>query len=231
MIRNLWGWYRDYIYIAYWQLHGFFFRIDPKKFLDPADPHLAPVVLIPGIYENWQFMKPIAAALYDSGHPVYVVKKVGYNTASIPIMAHTIAEYIAEQDLNDAVIVAHSKGGLIAKYVMAKTESKTRISHIIAINTPFSGSRYARLFLIPSIRSFSPKHAVIRMLHKDQQINSSITSLYSCFDPHIPGGSYLKGAHNIELETIGHFRPIGDAKTIEVIKRVINDNFLTETMK
>ena len=44
---------------------------------------LAPVLLLPGVYETWQFLRPIADRLNALGHPIHTVRELGYNRLSI----------------------------------------------------------------------------------------------------------------------------------------------------
>lgn len=221
-LRRGWAWLQDYAYVAYWQVHGFLFRDDPAPYLQAAGREDQPVLLIPGIYEKWQFLKPIAEDLSQAGHPVHVVEPLGYNRGTVAKMAELVSGYLAAADLQNVTIVAHSKGGLIGKYAMTMPGAAGRIAHMVAINTPFSGSVYARFFLVPSIRAFSPRNGALRSLAAELSVNHRITSVYSSFDPHIPGGSELPGAENIELDLMGHFRIIGDAKVLEVIRSVLS---------
>lgn len=182
-----------------------------------------PIVLIPGVYENWQFLQPIAERLYEKGYAVHVLEKLKYNTGSIPDMADIVRAYLDEHNLSDVIIIAHSKGGLIAKYAMSKQSGIEHIRHVIAINSPFSGSKYAYFFLLPSIRTFTPHNKIITLLSQNEQLNRKITSIYSEFDPHIPGGSQLPGAVNIIVPTVGHFRPLSDPQVLRHITRIINE--------
>lgn len=220
--RRGWAWLQDYAYVAYWQVHGFLFRDDPAPYLQAAGREDQPVLLIPGIYEKWQFLKPIAEDLSQAGHPVHVVEPLGYNRGTVTKMAELVSAYLAAADLQNVTIVAHSKGGLIGKYAMTMPGAAGRISRMVAINTPFSGSVYARFFLVPSIRAFSPSNGALRSLAAELSVNHRITSVYSTFDPHIPGGSELPGAENIELDLMGHFRIIGDPKVLGVIRSVLS---------
>jgi triacylglycerol lipase len=227
LMRRAWAWTLDYAYVSYWQLHGLLVREDPGQYLNPApengrpDPAKLPVLLIPGIYETWQFMRPVARHLSKAGHPVHVVEKLGYNRGTVPAMAALAAEYLREHDLQDVVIVAHSKGGLIGKFLMTLPEPAERISRLVAINTPFSGSVYANFFVLPSIRAFAPRNRTLLSLGSNLAVNARITSIYGSFDPHIPGGSFLKGARNVRLDTMGHFRPIADPRVLKVIDETI----------
>ncbi|HSU37437.1 MAG TPA: alpha/beta fold hydrolase [Propionibacteriaceae bacterium] len=219
--RRLWGWLLDYCYLLYWMVRGFFSRSSPADLLRPDQDPRTPIVLIPGVYEHWRFMQPIAAHLYRAGHPVHVLEKLGYNTGAIPAMAVILSDYLKTADATDVVLIAHSKGGLIGKQALGDPDTVARVKHLIAINTPFAGSRYANLFLLPSVRMFMPKGAVIQQLALNLAINQHISSLYSVFDPHIPETSHLEGAENIVLPSIGHFRPVGDAVTLETIDRIL----------
>src|SRR3712207_7053122 len=59
------------------------------------------------------------------------------------------------------------------------TVFRSRVQRAIALNTPFAGSRYAYLFLIPSVRMFTPTGPVIRALQANLALNSLISSVYS----------------------------------------------------
>jgi pimeloyl-ACP methyl ester carboxylesterase len=133
-----------------------------------------------------------------------------------------VAQHIEEAGLQDAAIVAHSKGGLIGKYTMLMLDPEQRIDRMITVCTPFSGSRYARYMLLPTLRIFSPRNALTLELAREEAINSRITSVYGPFDPHIPEGSVLPGATNIELPTAGHFRILGDPETARIIVEQLN---------
>ena len=190
--------------------------------LEPAAPSRSPVLLIPGVFENWRFLQPVADHLFRRGHPVHVVGELGYNTGAIPDMAVIVSAYLEREDLSDVTVVAHSKGGLIAKQALSHPGTLPRVRHVIAVNTPFSGSRYASLFLLRSVRMFAPNGRVIRALGLDIAVNRRISSLYSVFDPHIPETSRLIGAENIVLPTVGHFRPLAAPDTLSLITTIID---------
>ncbi len=223
LLRRGWAWMLDYAYVGFWQVHGFILRANPAQYLTaPAGIEgKLPVVLIPGIYETWQFMRPVAKHLHAGGHPIHVVQKLGYNRGTVKSMAQLVVGYLEEHDLTDVVVVAHSKGGLIGKYVLTMPSAGFRISRLVTINTPFSGSIYANFFILPSIRAFSPTNHTLQTLRANLDLNNRVTSIWGRFDPHIPSGSYLQGAHNVQLETMGHFRPIADARVLQEIDRAI----------
>jgi pimeloyl-ACP methyl ester carboxylesterase len=207
-------WVQDYLYALGRQLRSAVSRTSPDDFLSGAG---RPVVVIPGIYEDWRFMLPLVKSLHAAGHPVHVVTLLNRNRRAVPRAAELIAAYIRATELDDAMIVAHSKGGLIGKYVMMSLDPEVRIRGMVAVCSPFSGSRYAALMLLPSLRALSPRNAVTLQLSREERVNERITSLYGLFDPHIPEGSVLPGARNIQLDTGGHFRILGHEDTIRTI--------------
>ncbi|MFK5635597.1 MULTISPECIES: esterase/lipase family protein [unclassified Ornithinimicrobium] len=211
-------WLLDYTYVAWWQAHGLLFRSDETAYLDP-DAGGQPVVLLPGIYERWQFMRPVADLLHDRGHPVHVVARLRWNTSPVDASAQLVADYLEEHDLRGVLLVAHSKGGLIGKSVMLHEEAGRRVDRMVAIATPFSGSVYARLFLLPAVRALSPRDRTLRSLAEQLEVNSRITSIWGAFDPHIPGGSHLEGATNVRLRTSGHFRILGRPELLDAVAR------------
>lgn len=207
-------WARDYAYAVGRQLRSAVSRVSPDEFLSGTG---RPVVVIPGIFEDWRFMLPLIRELHRAGHPVHVVTVLQRNRLAVPKAADLIAGYLRERDLTDTMIVAHSKGGLIGKYAMMTLDPEQRISRMVAVCSPFSGSRYAGYMLLPSLRALSPRNAVTVQLSREQGVNERITSVFGLFDPHIPEGSVLPGARNVQLDTGGHFRILAQEETIRTV--------------
>lgn len=180
-----------------------------------------PVVVLPGVYETWHYLRPVAEALNAAGHPVHVVSALGFNHRPIPDSAHRVWRLIRELDLAHVTIVAHSKGGLIGKYLLAHLDTEARIERIVAIATPFSGSRMAYYTLTPAVRAFRPDDPVITSLGAERQVNSRITSIAPEWDPHIPESSWLEGARNVTLPVSGHFRILRDARLPGLVVREV----------
>lgn len=202
MARNGVWWLLDYLYAARWQLRATFNRTDPSSY---ATGDRAPVVVLPGVYETWKFLQPLIEQLHARGHPVHVVETLRRNRHPITDAAAHVTAFLQSADLRDVVLVAHSKGGLAGKLVMVGAEGE-RVMSMLAVATPFSGSRYARIMPGQTLRSFSPAHPSILEIARNQSANGRVVSVFGEFDPHIPEGSELVGAHNVRLATGGHFR-------------------------
>ena len=203
LLRNLAWWVQDYTYAAIWQVRAAFDRTTPESFGTGSG---VPLVILPGVYETWQFLQPLITALHDRGHPLHVVAPARRNQRPVADIARQVEESLVAHGLTDVVLVAHSKGGLVGKQVMTGGEGAERVRGMVAVATPFGGSLYARFMLGRTLRSFSPANATILALSRSTDVNARIVSIYGHFDPHIPEGSELAGAKNVELETGGHFR-------------------------
>ena len=210
---------RDWAYAAAWQLRS----VAPI----PADAYrsgsLRPVVVVPGIYETWRFMRPLMDALHERGHPIHVVAELRHNARTIPESAALLADTIARNDLRHALLLAHSKGGLIGKFAMEHLDPDARIDRMIAVATPFAGSAYARFAPGRSLRAFRAADPVLAALAHEVGANRRIASVYGVFDTMIPEGSELPGAENRQLPVGGHFRILGDRRTVAAVLEIAGD--------
>jgi triacylglycerol lipase len=208
-------WALDYVYAVVHQVGGLVVRTSPDRYRSGGTRR--PIVLLPGIWETWRFLRPLVEHLHDAGHPVHVLTALGWNGGTVDDAAALTADYLRRHDLTDVAIVAHSKGGLIGKAVMLFADEGSRVDSMVAIATPFSGSIYGRLAPIRSLRAFSPRDPTTVRLSANREADARITSIFGEFDPHIPGGSELPGATNVRLPIAGHFRILADPRTISAV--------------
>jgi triacylglycerol lipase len=195
-----------------------YFGPDPVERYPAGDR--APVLLLPGVYETWQFLRPVADELYRLGHAIHTLPDLGYNRRPIAASASLGAAYLDRLDLRGVILLAHSKGGIIGKRMMIADDPNARIDSLIAVCSPFGGSSLARFAPNPALRAFHPRNALLLELAEDLATNARITSIYSRLDPLIPGGSRLDGARNVELPIVGHFRPLTSPLLFSEIRRV-----------
>ena len=208
----------DYTYALRLMARGLLSVRDDAQYLGGD---LAPIVLLPGVYEPWTFLRPLADRLHRLGHPVHVVRALGNNTRSLPVVAARAQRYLEQRDLRDVVLVAHSKGGLIGKHMMLVDDAAGRVDRLIAIATPFGGSRYAHWMLDPSLRALRPTDRTMAMLAASASVNSRITSIYGDVDTHIPEGCELPGATNLEFPVSGHFRVLGNEGVLAAVDAAV----------
>lgn len=210
----------DYLYAGRHQLRAAFDRTTPDALI-AGDGTRAPVVLLPGIFETWRFLRPLAEHIHAAGHPVHVVTALEDNRMSVAQAADLVRAHLEQHDLTDVVVVAHSKGGLVAKYLMGMPDSGARISSAVTVATPYAGSALAALIPVPSVRALLPSSPGILRLAVSRAVNARIVSVWGWFDPHVPGGSRLDGARNIELDVGGHFRILARPELLAIVDEVL----------
>nr|WP_276612360.1 alpha/beta fold hydrolase [Kineococcus vitellinus] len=171
--------------------------------------------MVPGVFESWRFLQPLTEALRAGGHRVHVVDALGFNGGGIPEAALAVRRHVDEQGLGldgPLAVVGHSKGGLIGKQLLAHHDDDGRFQHLVAVNTPFSGSALARWVPLRAVRVFAPGGQVLRELAAREDVNRAITSISSRVDPNVPGSSRLPGARHVTIDTVGHFRVLADPR-------------------
>ena len=209
----------DYAYV--WRVHlvprsG---RVVPARW---RHGDRAPVLLLPGVYETWRFLRPAAERLSALGHPIVVVPGTGHNRRPIAATAEAAQRILDAHDLRGVVVLAHSKGGLVGKTMMVGTDVDGRIDRMVAVNSPFSGTRWSRVLPNPALRAFSPRDAALLRLAAQLEANARVTSMASRFDAHVTEGSVLPGAVNVGFPVDGHFRPLGHARCVDMIVAAVS---------
>lgn len=216
-------WIVDYYYLILGKILMYIYKNPPKHYLDYIVKGKNPVILIPGNSNKWGFLKHLGDSISLKGHPVYVVSGLQFNFLDIPTSAKIVRNIIDENNLGKSVIVGHSKGGLIGKYLLIHQNKDKKIKKVIAIGAPFSGSRLAKTSLRKSFKELLPESKILQELNSNTQVNSKIISIMPAFDNHVwhEKGSRLEGATNITVPTKGHHKIVFDKGVIKKITELI----------
>ena len=227
-------WTIDYIHMIRGSALMTVHRTPPEHYLGHVIEGKAPVILIPGILGRWGFLKHLGDRISLAGHPVYIVPELNYNVYTIPRSAqkvwgvivhavprlghilpdmpagaHAIRSAMERHAIDGAILVAHSKGGLIGKYLLIHHNHDQRIKGLVAIATPFSGSRMAKLIPLDPFKELRTDSDIIHELESHTAVNDRIISIIPEFDNHVwaERGSFLPGAlKNIEVPISGHHK-------------------------
>ncbi|RZU66938.1 hypothetical protein EV379_3310 [Microterricola gilva] len=222
LLRPFW-WWLDYVYAGWQQWRSLFRHRTPRHF-GVGDPELPAVVLLPGVYETWLFLEPLATRLNRRGYRVFAIPELSFNRMpvlrSAEVVAAALRQLSVEHGITEFVLLAHSKGGLIGKKLMVSEHPG--LVGMVAISTPFNGSSYAQFLPTSTLRAFSPNDEVLKELLTHLHTNEKIVSVYAEFDPHIPGKSAIEGGQNIELPINGHFLLLGNKLLGDTVEAAVD---------
>ena len=176
------------------------------------------IVLIPGLYEKWHFLRPLGNYLSPKGFRVHVTPGLGRNRRPIAVQARRLHDYLVANNIRDAVIVAHSKGGLIGLHYLIHHNADHRVGKVIAIAAPFSGSHIGRYARLRAIRELLPASDSIKAL-RSKKVYSRVVSIYPEYDNHVwhADGSFLDGAKNIVHPVKGHHKILFDKALLDIV--------------
>jgi hypothetical protein len=222
LLRKAWIWAVDYVDAAAVHTRSVLTGQVPDAFRN-GEPGKPTIVLIPGVYERWGFLRPIAERLNASGYPISVVHGLGYNRRPVVETSERLARALERVSANPAgrLIVAHSKGGLVGKHLLVTRRNELHLLGLVAVCTPFGGSRYARYVLGQTLRAFIPTDETIVSLGNNSSVNAHIVSIFGGFDPHVPDGSMLVGATNVKVAADGHFRILHRPETLDAAQDAV----------
>jgi triacylglycerol lipase len=217
-------WIIDYWYLFIGKLLMTVHRKPPKRYLNRTIKGKSPVIIIQGKSNKWGFLKKISDAVSKLGHPVYIVKDLGSNRLDIRTSAKIVKNVIEKNNLKNVILLGHSKGGIVGKYILINEDADNRVNHLIAIAAPFSGSKIVYRFpRNKSLKEFAPKSKILQEISSNKKFDSKIISIMPEFDNHIwaDKGSFLDGAINVKVATKGHHKIVFDKKTIRKIIELI----------
>ena len=157
-----------------------------------------PIILVHGIFlKDWKFIKSfgnIKKTLNKAGFDVETSKTDGFGTIenNAKQLKKQIEEIMIKYNTDKVNIIAHSKGGLDAKYLIKKLDMEKHIASLTTLCTPHHGSKIANKLLdfpkwIIKILEFWIN--LIYKIFKDENPN--------CLDV----AKQLKVVDNIEKET------------------------------
>lgn len=207
----------EYRLFIYFRILGFIKKSLPEKW---ESGHRGNIILIYGFNENWLFLKSIGDRLNREGYKVYAFLDIGSNFYPLVTSAEMLDHFIKIKNLNNVTLVAHSKGGLIAKLYLDRFDKQKIVDKVITIATPFKGSLWGNLRIL-NLYEIIPNSLFLRDLLKETRNNYKIVSIRAQIDNHvIPGASaILPGAKNIEVGVVGHTRIL---KSNELQKEILS---------
>jgi triacylglycerol esterase/lipase EstA (alpha/beta hydrolase family) len=143
-----------------------------------------PVVLLHGFAmnrTNWVWLGRRLAA--HGVAPLYATSYFSLQTVqqSARHLAEFIEHVIAREDATGVDIVAHSLGGVVARYYLEHMGGARKVGKLVTIASPHKGTHLGRLGLVPSARDLTHGSSVMSLLC-DLPDGCPYTSIWSSAD-------------------------------------------------
>lgn len=199
----------------------------PHQF-DFAEQHKKLVILVPGytLHSHPRNMRSLKALFSECGYSTATFVAGNTTRRDIKELAFEFGEFVRyackQKGAQSAVVVAHSMGGLIARYYLQKLAGDKYIEKLITLGTPHHGTRMAYAVLhTHAAWQMLPNSVFIKELNESTDFLDRIVSIRAKSDLVIkPKTSpILEGAKNIEVNVIGHVSLKRSAEALQVLKK------------
>ncbi len=199
-------------------------------------PNKRPILLVHGIIHNPSAFIQLRRKMIQIGwkniFTVNYATRHGQVGKMVDQLSRRVDEILSTTHSDQIDIVAHSLGGLVARYYMAAGEGRGKVRKLITLGSPHKGT-----FLSPLLRTMT-----LGSLHRDLRAESSfirslndaslpreteVVSIYSKFDwtvwPSsncVADGLPSRSFRNIEVNSVGH---MGLLYSPEVLNQVMKN--------
>lgn len=187
-------------------LHSLVFRNPPAKYSASKESEKPDVILVQGIAQKWNVFRQLGKELAGRGYRLHIIEGIKRNMMSVSQASQIVDDCIQNAKLKNAVVIGHSKGGLIGKYLLAHKNNGGTVKKVIAISTPFGGTFHAKLIPGKAHNELLPDSVLLTDLAGYRDSNKQIVCVYGKFDNLINplASCNLNGAKNIQVEAYGH---------------------------
>lgn len=211
-----------------WWLLGEVYRVETEG-VGEAHGRRHPVVLLHGFGMNRTQWIWLARRLRARGHgPIYGMNYFSLQRADRS--AKQLARYvdrILERERAEVVdIVAHSLGGIVARYYIERLSGGRKVGRLVTIGTPHKGTRAARTgFLIPSALDLRMDSQLLSDLGP-VRAGAEYTSIWSRADAIVQppeSASIAPEGTDAVFDDLGHLSMILSPRVVDVIAARLRD--------
>lgn len=208
---------KEYLLIAKLIMQSLFIKSPPENW---SKGKTGNIFIIQGFNETFLPLKYLGDQLNKAGYRIFTCE---FNSRKpIKDIADIIKENLSKLNLRDVIFLAHSKGGLIAKYLLDNDKILLKIvKKVFAIASPFRGTNWGYL-RIANLFELIPESSILNQLNSKTSNNYKIVSILPSHDDFVPKSSmHLKGATIIHTKVIGHTRTLINSETSEIILKIL----------
>ena len=189
-----------------------------------------PILLIHGIFHNRSTFAWLKQKLHSKGFRQFKEVDLMTSIRPIPELAEQVAReaqlILKTTDFSEIDIVAHSMGGVIARYFVQLLGGDGLVKNLITLGTPHQGTEWSKYSVLPHLRELQPQSKTFELLNQCSPPKSTrAVAISGALDIVIRPKSctWWSGVRNIHLSHVGHAGLLFSRRVLEIILSHLDD--------
>jgi hypothetical protein len=173
-------------------------------------PKRSPVLFIHGILHNPSAFVWLLQRLASAGWRDFAEMNLYTMFHSIPKMAEQTASNVdallKRYHVKKVDIIAHSMGGIVARYYIQHLAGDRKVKNLITLGTPHQGTALSQMVRLNHIRELLPNSLTLNGLNQcPLPQRTQCLSISGSLDVMVkPANAFWPGVRNVELRGVGH---------------------------
>lgn len=212
----------------------------------PAVPHLwakkhpekLPILFVHGVFHNRSAFAYLKQKLAARGWHHFKEMDLLTSIHSIPVLAEQVATktkaLLKEHHAPQIDIIAHSMGGVIARYFVQCLGGDGLVRNLITLGSPHQGAVLSRFSVLPHIREMRPGSATMQELNAlPLPRYTQVTSVSGNLDLVMlsRNSTHWPGVRNIHLKKVGHAGLLFSKRVFQIIASHLSVPYEPPTLK
>lgn len=196
-----------------------------------------PVLMIHGVFHNRSAFAFLKQKLAAKGWHHFKEMDLLTSIHSIPVLAEQVASQtkalLKEYHAPQIDIIAHSMGGVIARYYVQCLGGDGLVRNLITLGSPHQGTHMSRLSVLPHIREMRPgSHTMKELNALPPPRFTRVTSISGSLDLVMlnKNSTHWAGVRNIHLKKVGHAGLLFSKRVFQIIVSHLSESYEPPTV-